>query len=80
MRATQHPSNNLVLGAPNGWDQKEGECSALAVTKTEWMGKPSMISFWLPSKEELRLLNAGKPVMLWICSEAHPPVAITVES
>ena len=58
MERTQHPTNNAVLGAPQGWDQKEVPCGALAITRTEMGGMPAVVSFWKPTADELAALNA----------------------
>ena len=79
MDRTQHPSNNHVLGAPVGWDQKELPCSALPVTRVEQDGMPAMVSFWRPTAAELAALNKGGTVALWVYGVAHPPVAVGVE-
>lgn len=78
MHYTQHPSNNAVLGAPKGWDQKELPCSALPITRTEVQGQPVMVSFWKPDAQDLAALNRGECISLWIYGEAHPVVAIGV--
>lgn len=78
MRYTQHPSNNQVLGAPAGWDQKELPCGALPVTRTEVEGHRAMVSFWRPEPEELVALNAGGTVALFIYGDTHPVVAMGV--
>lgn len=79
MRPTQHPSNNRVLGAPVGWDQDELPCSALAITDMVHEGVPHVVSFWLPTAEELAALNAGGTVALWIVGRTMPPAAVSVE-
>ena len=79
MRFTQHPSNNKVLGAPKGWDQKALECGALPVTQTEVDGKPAMVSFWRPSGDEIAQIQKGGLIAIWIISDSHPPVSIGVE-
>lgn len=79
MRATQHPSNNGVLGAPAGWDQGELPCSALPITRCEWEGQPAVLSFWEPTAEEIEALLAGGKVVLWVVGQTMPPVALTVE-
>ena len=78
MNKTQHPSNNCVLGAPKGWDQKVAPCDALAVTRIEFHGQPAMVSFWIPTREEMKQLAAGAKVALWVIGEVHPPVALSV--
>ena len=79
MDRTQHPSNNHVLGAPVGWDQKEMPCGALPITRTKVDGQDVMVSFWRPTAFELERLNQGGTVALWVYGVAHPPVAVGVE-
>jgi hypothetical protein len=78
MRFTQHTSNNGVLGAPPGWDQKELPCGALPITRTEIDGHAVMVSFWKPDAEELAALNRGDSISLWIYGAQHPVVAMGV--
>lgn len=78
MRYIQHPSNNGVLGAPKGWDQKELPCGALPITRAHVEGQAVMVSFWRPDADELAALNRGESVALWVYGEAHPVVAIGV--
>lgn len=80
MRPTQHPSNNLVLGAPSGWDQSESACHALAVTTlpADDSGPAVVMSWWRPTDAELRALIAGHTVRLSVVGERMPPVSIEV--
>ena len=78
MNKSQHPSNNFVLGAPKGWDQRNLECGALPVTRSEVRGQPVMISSWTPSPDEIARLAVGAKVALWIFGNTHPPVAVEV--
>lgn len=80
MNRTQHPSNNGVLGAPAGWDQKELPCGALPITRTEHCGQPVVVSYWTPTVDELAALNAGAPVALWIIGQTMPPVSLAVDA
>lgn len=80
MRHIQHPSNNWVLGAPAGWDQKELPVNALPVTHSTADGVPCVVSFWMPNAAELAALNAGHPVVLSILGETMPPVSLLVEA
>lgn len=73
MRYTQHTSNNRVLGAGNN-----PNCGALPITDTELNDVPAVASFWLPDADELKLLNEGKPVVLFICGHTHAPVYVGV--
>lgn len=80
MRYVQHKSNNRVLGAPAGWDQKELPCGALPITDTVVEGKPAFMSYWKPSAEELKVLNRGGLICLGILSVATSPVWLAVEA
>lgn len=80
MNRTQHPSNNAVLGAPQGWDQNELPCGALPITRTVCDGVAAVVSYWTPTAEELAALNAGRPVALWVVGSTMPPVAVTVDA
>lgn len=79
MRYVQHPSNNHVMGAPSGWDQKAIECGALPVTKTHVDGHAVMVSFWKPDRADIEALAKGGAIALWIYGDAHPVVAVGVE-
>lgn len=78
MRATQHRSNNRVLGAPAGISQDELRCSAIAITDCTHAGVRAVASFWRPSSEELAMLNAGALVALIVPGSTMMPAAIEV--
>ena len=78
MNRMQHPSNNFVLGAPADWDQKALPCNALPVTRTVHEGKPVIVSFWMPTAEELALIKKGTPIQLWLIGHTMPPASLTV--
>ena len=80
MERMQHPSNNAVLGAPAGWDQRTLPCNALPITRTDWDGVPAVVSFWKPTPAEIQATKAGPPVMLWVAGSTMPPVALMVEA
>ena len=78
MNPTQHPSNNDLLGAPP--DASIEECQALPITRVNYVGvAPAVVSFWLPTAEQLALLNAGRLVWLSVIGHTHPPLAIGVD-
>ncbi|MRW88853.1 hypothetical protein GJ699_02525 [Duganella sp. FT80W] len=79
MNKIQHPSNNAVLGAPEGWNQAELPCEALAITRSEYAGMPVVKSYWRPSAEELAILNAGGSVELAVLGHTMPPVMVSVD-
>ncbi|MCK4121397.1 hypothetical protein HFK83_03305 [Ralstonia pseudosolanacearum] len=79
MQRVQHPTNNSVLGAPEGWDQSVLPVGAMPITRTEVNGVPAVASYWKPSADELAQLNAGGSVALWVLGPTMPPVAVEVE-
>lgn len=78
MNKTQHPSNNAVLGAPQGWDQGALPCSALAITRFTVDGIAAIASYWKPTAEELAMLKAGGSIELSVIGATMPPVALDV--
>ena len=78
MNRVQHHSNNAVLGAPAGWDQKELPCGALPITRTKVEGLPVVMSYWRPTAEELLALNTGAVIELCVVGHTMPPVSIGV--
>jgi hypothetical protein len=73
----QHHTNNAVLGAPEGMTREE--CRALPITRISYPdGSLACVSFWVPTPEELRLLNEGRPMRLAILGATHAPVRLWV--
>jgi len=68
------------LGAPLDWERdKHGTCGGLPIRdEMHAPGMPRMVSAWLPTPEELRLLNAGAPIYLTVIGHVHPPVSVGV--
>lgn len=75
---TRHSSCNGALGAPDGWDQDQLPCDAIAITRSTVEGYPCVSSFWRPTPEELALLNAGGLVVLGVIGHTMPPVMLDV--
>ena len=67
-----------VLNAPENWDQNKGECVGLPVLDTVTENGNCMISEWQPEPDDLKLLNMGMPLHLWIYGTTHPVVSISV--
>lgn len=78
MNPIQHPSANDVLGAPPGIPHDLVRPLPITRFQFERMG-PALCSWWLPTPEELALLNAGKPVRLSIHGHTHPPLYVGVD-
>lgn len=64
-----------VLGAPPG---QEDTVQGLPVREVMSSIGRAMVSSWEPSADELRRLNAGEPVQLWIYGFSHPVVSLSV--
>ncbi len=65
---------------PIDWDsEKNGKCLALPLRHIERDGLSFMESAWMPTPEELAMLNAGSPVILSISAPRHPVVALSVQ-
>lgn len=79
MESVKHPSCNHELGKPRDWDDSKGQCDSLPVTLEDINGIPYVSSFWKPSEAELKALNEGALVKLWIVGQGMPPVALSVE-
>lgn len=68
------------LGAPKEWDHNlDGPCETLDIRDGLLNGSSCMFSLWLPTPEELALLNKGVPVTVSIVGTMHPPIAVYVE-
>jgi len=78
----EHPSTNNALGLPPGIEVSEGRqiLPQLPITVAEVGGQPAIMSFWTLDPEELKLVNAGKPVILIVYGDHHPLVSVCVEA
>jgi hypothetical protein len=74
MKYHQHSTNNLILRAPLGM----ADCGDLPATLMNEEGGTIMASFWRPSPEELKTLNEGGSIVLYVYGVSHPPVSIGV--
>lgn len=84
MNPVQHLSSNDVLLPPKG--ASRDECRPLYITRKNYVNPlktdevmPAVVSYWSPSKEELDLLNQGKPLYLSCVGTTHPPLFIGVD-
>ena len=77
MDPIRHHSNNVALRPPEG--VSEEECQTLYATRGTVEGRPCIWSFWQPTPDELTALSEGKPVLLGMWGDNHPPVYLGVE-
>jgi hypothetical protein len=70
-----------VLGAPVGWSLEDsGPCCGLAIRDEVENDLRYMTSAWEPTPDDLAVIAAGGRIMLRIVGDAHPPVAMWVDS
>lgn len=67
-----------TLGAPSNWDHSKGECVGLPIMDQDTENGPCMISEWQPEADDIKLLNMGMPIHLWVYCNTHPVVSISV--
>ena len=76
MKCIEFDGQDVVLGAPPGWDaEKHGECGGLPVKRVDG----SYLSLWKPSEKDIEALMAGGRIVLSVFSDVHPPVSVYVQ-
>lgn len=75
MRAVEFNGSNITFVKPDSMTDEE--CSSLPAFKgTTPEGYPIIETHWLPSKEDLDAVNAGRPIVLQLLTPVMLPVAI----
>jgi hypothetical protein len=74
MRAIHFPEANTTFNKPA--DMTDEQCYSVSALVGEQDGIPYVRTVWLPNKEDLEALNAGRPLVLSICGAGMPPVAL----
>lgn len=64
-----------TLGKPS--DMTDEECSSLDICDVETANGNYMVSAWRPDEADLKKLNEGEPVFLWIRGLSHPVVSLS---
>lgn len=69
-----------TLYAPENWDkEKNGPCVGLPILDIILdSGLKGMGSVWFPTPEEIKAIEAGAPIQLWVVGEYHPAVVLTI--
>jgi hypothetical protein len=65
-----------IVGYKQGYEPLPVKDITVANQQGEVM--PCMVTAWLPTPDELQLLNAGVPVIVMILGTEHPPIKLTV--
>lgn len=68
----------VELGKPRDWDNAAGECQPLHVRVDLESPVPSMTSYWVPTPEEIAMLEVGGKIALTVYGTKHPPVWVEV--
>lgn len=76
MRCHLHDSSNMLLGKPP--DSTNVDIVPATMMVDDETGQVTIATFWLPTEEELRSLNSGASVVLYVLDNMHPCVAIGV--
>lgn len=78
MRPSPTKNETTDFGPPVDWRKdRDGTCGRLSV-RTEHVGiRPYHYSTWVPSLDELKMLNDGGVIEL-TCVGVQPPVALAV--
>lgn len=66
---------NIDLAKPE--EMTDEQCFSLPAEKNiDSQGFPYFLTAWMPNKEDLEALNAGRPLFLKVIGQGHPPVAL----
>lgn len=68
-----------IFGAPADWKDDGSSCVGLPVKEVETEQGQFMVSAWEPTPDELKALNEGASVQLWVRGVGHPVVALMVD-
>lgn len=69
-----------MLGAPPDWNDNGGDsfCGVLPIKDVETTEGHFMVSAWELTLEDVKALNEGATLKLWIRGHEHPVVALSV--
>lgn len=65
------------LGKPKDWSD-ETPCDTLDIWDIDTENGNFMVSAWLPTEQEIKRLQNGEPMYLWIRGSEHPVVSLAV--
>lgn len=73
MRSIDFPDANLTLMKPKSMTDEE--CAPMTAYRgRDEDGHAYVLSQWMPNKEDLEAINAGRPIFLKILGSVPPPV------
>lgn len=66
---------NVDLAKPD--NMTDEQCMTLPAEKNiDLGGFPYYLTAWMPNKEDMEAMNAGRPLFLKVLGLSHPPVAL----
>jgi len=72
MRAIDFPEANKQYGKP--LSMTDEECYSVSVLEQkDQQGRITMTTVWMPNKEDIKAINAGRPVILTFTHNVLPP-------
>jgi hypothetical protein len=74
MRPIHFPESNREFSKPS--DMTDEQCSSISAYVGESNGFPYINTVWMPNKEDIDAINAGRPIILSITSNGMPPVSL----
>lgn len=75
MRAIHFPESNITFNKPQSMTDEE--CySVSAYAGKDSDGRPFVNTVWMPNKEDIEAINAGRGIILSITGSGMPPVAL----
>jgi len=75
MRAIHFEESNRTFGKPESMTDEECYSVSAYVGQTP-DGRPFINTVWMPNKEDLEAMNAGRPIILSITGTGMPPVVL----
>ena len=73
MRPIEFEASNIVFGKPESMTDEQ--CFSIEAYKgIDDNGFTYINTVWMPSKEDIEAINAGRPIILSIYGEGMPPV------
>lgn len=70
MRPIHFPESNITFGKPE--NMTDEECYSVSAYK----GDGYINTVWMPNKEDIEAINAGRPIILSITGQGMPPVSL----
>lgn len=70
MMPVDFPEANTIFGKPKGMTDEQ--CSPISALVDD----DSVRTVWLPNKEDIEAINAGRPIVLCIFGQGMPPVSL----